>query len=98
MTLTGPYPYGSAPVNGEPEVVALLLKAGADPDRESAGAGSEGLPLCAAACWGHVETVRVLRAYGADPEAREDRGAGRTAVEWAVDAGQPETVRALRGG
>ncbi|BCJ54999.1 serine/threonine protein kinase [Actinoplanes sp. NBRC 14428] len=74
--------------------VRLLLAAGADPGRES-GTGEEGLPLCAAACWGHDESVRALLAGGADPALREDRGAGRTAAEWAVAGGHHGTAALL---
>ncbi|MFI7599092.1 ankyrin repeat domain-containing protein [Actinoplanes sp. NPDC049681] len=63
--------------------VRVLLAAGARTDVES-GTGEQGLPLCAAAAWGHEESVRELLAAGADPELREDHGAGRNAREWAV--------------
>jgi ankyrin repeat protein len=69
-------------------------QAGADPDRES-GTGDEGLPLCAAACWGHTAAVRELLAAGADPYAREDAGHGRTAVEWAAAGGHDHVVELL---
>ncbi|MEV4636984.1 ankyrin repeat domain-containing protein [Actinoplanes sp. NPDC049548] len=63
--------------------VRVLLAAGARTDVES-GTGEEGLPLCAAAAWGHEETMRELLAGGADPELREDHGSGRNAREWAA--------------
>ncbi|MFE9674731.1 ankyrin repeat domain-containing protein [Streptomyces sp. NPDC006259] len=85
-----------ASVHGNAGIVRRLLEAGAPPDAESAGAGSEGTPLCAAACWGHTETVRVLLAHGADPGLREDRGTGWTPLEWAERGPHPETVAVLR--
>ncbi|MFJ4517241.1 ankyrin repeat domain-containing protein [Streptomyces sp. NPDC088816] len=84
----------AASVQGEAEIVRLLLTAGACPDAES-GRGSEGTPLCAAACWGHTETVRELLAHGADPDLREDHGAGRTPLEWAVADSHAETAALL---
>ncbi|UNS95303.1 ankyrin repeat domain-containing protein [Streptomyces tubbatahanensis] len=83
----GATPLYQACVSGQADVARLLLEAGAAPDAESGGPGSEGTPLCAAACWGHTETVRALLAYGADPRLREDHGTGRTPLEWAMDAG-----------
>ena len=53
-----------ASVHGSADAVRVLVRAGADPNQESAGLGSDGLPLCAAACWGHTETVRELLAAG----------------------------------
>ncbi|MEU5839126.1 ankyrin repeat domain-containing protein [Streptomyces diacarni] len=89
----GTTPLYRASVSGKADMARLLLQAGAAPDAESGGPGSEGTPPCAAACWGHTETVRALLAYGADPRLREDQGAGRTPLEWAVDAG-PHTETA----
>lgn len=86
-----------ASVLGRADVVRLLVRAGADPNLESAGVGSDGLPLCAAACWGHTETVRELLAAGADPDAREDQGEGYTAAEWATRGGWTETLAVLQG-
>ncbi|MEU6061729.1 ankyrin repeat domain-containing protein [Streptomyces sp. NPDC047097] len=85
----------AASVHGDAEISGLLLRAGASPDRESGGPGSEGTPLCAAACWGHTEAVRALLAYGADPALREDGGQGRTPLEWAEAGPHPETAKLL---
>ncbi|WP_431895515.1 ankyrin repeat domain-containing protein [Nonomuraea sp. bgisy101] len=72
-----------AAVRGEAGIVRMLLAAGADPDRES-GAESEGLPLCAAACWGHLDAVVALLDGGADPDRLEDRDRhGMAALHWA---------------
>ncbi|MFZ4240587.1 ankyrin repeat domain-containing protein [Streptomyces murinus] len=84
-----------ASVNGEAQIALLLLTAGARPDTESAGPGAEGTPLCAAACWGHTETVRALLAHGADPNLREDHGTGRTPLQWALIGPHTETADRL---
>ncbi|MFB7630388.1 ankyrin repeat domain-containing protein [Streptomyces sp. NPDC056149] len=81
----GTTPLYEASVSGRAAIAALLLAAGASPDTESAGPGAEGTPLCAAACWGHTETVRTLLAHGADPNQREDHGTGRSPLAWAND-------------
>ncbi|WP_151773006.1 ankyrin repeat domain-containing protein [Streptomyces abyssomicinicus] len=86
----------AASVQGAAAVAGRLLEAGAVPDLESAGWGAEGTPLCAAACWGHDDTVRVLLAHGADPALREDGGSGLTPLEWAERGPYPRTVRLLR--
>ncbi|PRH78058.1 serine/threonine protein kinase [Streptomyces solincola] len=85
----------AAAVHGDGGMVALLLAAGAAPDRESAGPGAEGTPLCAASCWGHTDAVRALLAHGADPELREDGGTGRTPREWAAAGPHSEATALL---
>lgn len=92
----GTTPLYTACVQGSAAVARTLLEAGAPPDAESAGLGAEGTPLCAAACWGHTETVRVLLAHGADPALREDRGTGWTPLQWAERGPHPETAALLR--
>ncbi|MFE9474080.1 ankyrin repeat domain-containing protein [Streptomyces griseofuscus] len=91
----GTTPLYTASVNGEAEIARLPLTAGARPDTESAGPGAEGTPLCAAACWGHTETVRALPAHGADPNLREDHGTGRTLLQWALIGPHTETADRL---
>jgi ankyrin repeat protein len=84
-----------AAVGDDVAVARLLLAAGADPNLESA-AESEGLPLCAAACWGYTEIVHELLAHGADPNRREDRGGGYSPLDWAVQNQHDDTADALR--
>lgn len=57
--------------NTEPELVALLLKAGADPNSGDRAGRS---PLMFAAAQGRVELVEVLLAGGADVEAKAANG------------------------
>lgn len=91
----GTTPLYEACVNGEAEIAGLLLAAGASPDAESEGIGAQGTPLCAAASWGHTDAVRVLLAYGADPNLREDNGTGWSPLHWANRGPHPETVGLL---
>ncbi|MEV4251381.1 ankyrin repeat domain-containing protein [Streptosporangium canum] len=84
-----------AAVHGDAGIVRMLLAAGADPERESEG-DSEGLPLCAAACWGHIEVVIALLDAGADPDQREDVArAAMTALHWAASNQHLAVVKAL---
>ncbi|MEU9780372.1 ankyrin repeat domain-containing protein [Streptomyces phaeochromogenes] len=92
----GTTPLYVASVNGEADIARLLLVAGASPDAESSGVGSDGTPLCAASCWGHTDTVRELLAHGADPNLREDHGTGRSPLYWANIGPHPETAELLR--
>lgn len=88
----GTTPLYRAAVQGEREIVRLLLEAGADPNLES-GAEDEGMPLCAAASWGRTEIVRLLLQHGADPSA-PDRGP-MTALAWAERNRYAEVVDLL---
>ncbi|MBB4742596.1 ankyrin repeat protein [Actinoplanes octamycinicus] len=83
-----------ASVQNRPENVRVLTAAGADPHQES-GTREEGLPLCAAASWGHNDAVRELLAAGADPHRAEDGGTGHTAVSWAEAGGHQHTLTLL---
>jgi ankyrin repeat protein len=91
----GTTPLYLASVQGQSEIARLLLSAGAAPDRESRGLGSEGTPLCAASCWGHSATMRELLAHGADPNLREDGGRGWAPLDWAHHGPRPETAELL---
>jgi ankyrin repeat protein len=64
--------YGAA-VAGETDKVRLLLVAGAEPNQAGAGF-SEGIPLCAACCWGYADTVQALVGSDADANLREADG------------------------
>jgi len=79
-----------AAVSDEPGIVRLLLTAGADPDRLSAGTDA---PLCGASVGGHLEVVRALLAAGATPDLAEE--GGFRAVTWAVQRGQLAVLREL---
>ncbi|WP_406410109.1 ankyrin repeat domain-containing protein [Streptomyces halstedii] len=92
----GTTPLYLASVQGEAEIAGLLMKAGASPDTESSGLGSEGTPLCAAACWGHTATIRQLLAHGADPNLREDHGTGKSPLDWANNGPHPDAAEILR--
>jgi ankyrin repeat protein len=96
----GPDRHGTTPlyrasVQGAARNVEVLLAAGAAPNVES-GTGEEGLPLCGASVWGHLDAVRALLAGDADANLREDHGTGHTASEHAVRGGHRATLRLLR--
>lgn len=81
-----------ASVQDEPQLVHVLLGAGADPNRTNAGDARE-TPLCAAASRGMLAVVQLLLAAGADPDARE--GDGLTPLIWAVQGGWFDCASAL---
>jgi hypothetical protein len=78
-----------AAVGGRAWAVGALLRAGAPPDELSAGEG-EGTPLCGAASWGYLATIRILLAGGADPNLSEEGGI--TPLIWAATGGWDECV------
>jgi ankyrin repeat protein len=91
----GSTPLYTAAVQGEVEIVRLLLEAGADPNKESPGE-TEGTPLCAAASWGRTEVVRLLLEHGADPNLPERANeVPMTALAWARRKHYDETARVL---
>ncbi len=91
----GTTPLYKAAVQGETEIVRVLLEAGADPNLESRGE-DEGTPLCAAACWGRTDIVRLLLQHGADPNEVETKERGpMTALAWAQHGGYAEVAELL---
>ena len=94
----GTTPLYKAAVQGETEIVGMVLDAGADANRESGGE-DEGTPLCAAASWGQTEIVRLLLQHGADPNAIDTPNKGSmTALGWAERNGHAEVVKLLLEG
>ncbi len=87
-------PLYKAAVQGETEIVQILLAAGADANQESGGA-DEGTPLCAAAAWGRTEIVRLLLQHGADPNLIEK--GPMTALIWAQQNGHAGAIELLLG-
>ncbi|MEV6106422.1 ankyrin repeat domain-containing protein [Streptomyces sp. NPDC051940] len=83
-----------AAVEGRSDLVRVLLRHGADPDAPGPQ-DEDGLPLCAAACWGHTEAVAELITAGADVNLRE--WDGNTALLWAAENGHTSTLRLLLG-
>ena len=82
-----PYLFTETP---NPEVVAHLLSAGADPNAVDFEGAT---PLMYAADGGTLEVLRALLATGADPDAQDAEG--RTALMYAADHCQTESVRLL---
>ncbi|MDC0744904.1 ankyrin repeat domain-containing protein [Polyangium mundeleinium] len=80
----------SAANAGKAEAVELLVAAGVPIDATTRYGW---MPLHLAAYNGDTKTVRALLALGADPRA--DDGTGKTALDWAREAGKAESVRLL---
>jgi cytohesin len=74
----------------KPEVIRLLLAAGADPNAVDFEGAT---PLMYAAKVERPEVLRALLAAGADPDAQDAQG--RTALMYAADHCQTESVRLL---
>jgi ankyrin repeat protein len=83
-------PLHAATANGNPEAIALLLEAGADPDGRQNG---DFTPLQARAQRGDEAMVRLLLEKGADPLLRSDDG--RTAADVARAQGHAEVAALL---
>jgi ankyrin repeat protein len=81
----------SAVAGRHPEIVALLLEAGADPGPRQGGGFT---PLMAAALHGDEPIVHALLAAGADVAAHSDDG--RDAAALADEGGHPELAARLR--
>lgn len=76
---------------GGPEIVKLLLEAGADPNAKQERGF---LPLHSAAANGTTATVELLLKHGAIADARADDG--KTPADLAADAGHKEVAAKLR--
>ena len=82
--------YMFLPLKPNPEVVAQLLSAGADPNAVDFEGST---PLMYAAEMETPEVLRALLAAGADPDAQDAEG--RSALMYAADHCQMESVRLL---
>ena len=82
----------AAAKQGRKEVVAFLLKNGAEVDGEDSE--FKGTALIWAALNGHTETVGLLLEKGAEPEAREKKN-GMTALHSAAVKGHTDTVKLI---
>jgi len=76
----------------DPEIARRLIAAGADVNARNQRAST---PLIEAAKNGAAEVARLLVQHGADLEAR-DNEQHMTALEWAIQANEPEVARVLR--
>ena len=82
--------------HGNTEILELLLDSGEDPNRYNLkGHHAHSTPLHQAVCAGHLDTVRLLIARGANPMLR-DTIHGGTALDWAQHCNQPEIAEWLR--
>jgi ankyrin repeat protein len=84
-------PLHSAASGGHPDIVALLLAAGVDPDAQQRHGWT---PLHAAAQNGDVRSLEALLAAGADPSLRNDEG--HSAADLARESGHVELAARLR--
>lgn len=86
----GVTPLSLACTNGNAEIVALLLKAGADPQLALPGGES---PLMTASRTGKLDVVKLLLDRPVDVNAKERTG--QTALMWAAADGHVDVVDAL---
>jgi len=86
----GVTPLALACLNGNEQLVELLLAAGADANAPERGGETA---LMTASRTGKPGAVKVLLAHGADVNAHERRG--QTALMWAAAEGNTEVVRLL---
>ena len=78
--------------NGRPEALALLLRAGANPDARMA---DESTPLHCAAMKGATGMAGILIEYGANPGLKDNQE--RTPIEVAFANGRRSIVQLLKG-
>ncbi|MGH7341007.1 MAG: ankyrin repeat domain-containing protein, partial [Candidatus Rokuibacteriota bacterium] len=93
-TNSGATPLHLAAAAGKADVVAALLKSGADVNAKEASWGQT--PLIFAASRGHVETIRILLAAGADP-ALASRSVNVVEMEKADEAANKRIAEILDG-
>lgn len=85
-----------AAVNGQAEVVRVLLEGGLDPNRfNPRGFYEHSLPIHQAIWFGHLDTVTVLVEHGADLTIR-DKAHDGTPLGWAEYARQRPIAKYLR--
>ena len=89
---TGASPLQLAAVNGDPAMLTLLLKAGANPSQQLSATGDT--PLMMASRTGIAAAVQVLLDAGAEVNAAES-WSGTTALMWAATEGHTDVVRLL---
>jgi ankyrin repeat protein len=72
---------------GSTEMISLLMRHGADPNRGETIHNVGATPLHEAACHGRLDALRLLLDAGADPTIRDSRF-DSTAAGWADHFGQ----------
>jgi len=90
----GATPLHLAARRGAQDIVELLLRKGADPDRQMSAVAYKASPLYLAAQGGHVEVARLLIAKGANINSRLTLG--NTAFFAAAEANSADMVRILK--
>jgi ankyrin repeat protein len=83
-------PLGIAAVDGNAEILKLLLDGGADPN---VGLSQGETPLMTVSRSGKAEAIKLLVAHGANPNTRDGRG--QTALMWAAARNNPGAVKLL---
>ncbi|HTR00779.1 MAG TPA: ankyrin repeat domain-containing protein [Candidatus Acidoferrum sp.] len=89
---TGASPLQLAAINGDPAMLTLLLKAGANPSQKLSASGDT--PLMMAARTGVPAAVQVLLDAGTEVNVAESWN-GTTALMWAATEGHADVVRQL---
>jgi ankyrin repeat protein len=94
----GPFPIDEAlleaAANNTPEVVEVLIKAGANVNTRNPAVHNEDTPLMQAAAYNrHPEVITMLIKAGADVNARDNRGG--TALNWASRSTRSSEVIAI---
>ena len=79
-------------MSGDPELIAMLLKAGANPNLSNEGGNT---PLILATMQGYWPAVEMLLKHGADKTVNARGYLEYTALHWAASGGHPEIALAL---